>query len=248
MKSISSATNPDIKNVLALQDSKGRRKQGRFIAEGLRVISTIMEAGHKPVALYVTEPMIEQGQAMVGPRTLTLVSMALMSKMSSAASPSGILAVFNIPTQRPDNQLTSGLVLAGISDPGNMGTMIRTAVGMGVRSVVVVEGVDLWNPKVVQSTAGYIVHTNIFVWSWKELLKNKGNLKLQALVIQDGQPLSSASRKQSLLVVGSEANGIPHEWIEDCNSTISIPMSGNVESLNAAIAGSIALYEVFGKK
>lgn len=247
MKSVSSTTNPAVKNVLALQDTKGRRKQGRFIAEGLRVITTIMENGRKPVEVYVTETMIEQGQAMATPQKLTLVSMALMKKLSSATNPSGILAVFDIQAQRPSRQLTAGLVLANITDPGNMGTMIRTSVAMGVQSVVIVDGVDLWNPKVVQSTAGYIMHTNVFTMSWTELLRSKGQLKLHALVVSQGDSLETITRKKSLIVVGGEANGIPQEWLDDCSSQITIDMPGKAESLNAAIAGSIALYEVFGK-
>lgn len=247
MKSISSPTNPAIKNVLALHDSKGRRAQGRYIAEGLRVITTIMENGRKPVEVYVTETMIEQGQAIATPQKLTLVSVALMKKLSTAANPSGILAIFDIPAQRPSKQLTAGLVLANITDPGNMGTMIRTSVAMGVQSIVIVDGVDLWNPKVVQSTAGYISHTNIFTWSWKELMRNKGQLKLHALVVSGGDSLESITRKKSLLVVGSEANGIPQDWLDDADSQITIDMPGKAESLNAAIAGSIALYELFGK-
>src|SRR2546430_2268355 len=142
MKSLSSITNPEIKAVIALHEAKGRKKQDRYIAEGIRVITTIIEAGQKPLTIYVTEPMIEQTKKLGTLKNITLVSMALMKKMSTASTASGMLAVFEIPHAPQPEELSGGLVLAQISDPGNMGTLIRTCAAMAIKSLVIVEGVD----------------------------------------------------------------------------------------------------------
>lgn len=83
---------------------------------------------------------------------------------------------------------------------------------------------------------------NIFQWDWAELLEKKGDIPLCALVVSDGRPPHKLHNVESLLVIGNEAHGLPQEWIDACEQKITLPMPGNVESLNAAVAGSIALY------
>jgi TrmH family RNA methyltransferase len=140
------------------------------------------------------------------------------------------------------DQLTTGIVLAQISDPGNMGTLIRTAAAMNKKTVVCVETVDPWNPKVVQATAGALGSVSLFCMTWDELLRSKKNIPLCALVAQDGKMPDTINLKDALIVVGNEGAGIPDAWIAQCDEKITLPMPGKCESLNAAVAGSIALY------
>ena len=107
---------------------------------------------------------------------------------------------------------------------------------------MIIEGVDPYSPKVVQASTGTIGMISLFQWSWQELLKNKGNLSLIALAVSGGKSPSEVTADNTLLVIGSEAHGIPKEWIEKCDDTLTLPMPGATESLNAAVAGSIALY------
>ncbi len=123
-----------------------------------------------------------------------------------------------------------------------MGTLIRTAAAMNKKTIVCVESVDPWNPKVVQATAGAIGSVNIFCINWDELLLNKKNLSLCALVAINGKNPDTVNLQNSLIVVGNEAHGIPEQWIAACDTQITLPMPGKFESLNAAVAGSIALY------
>lgn len=247
MKEIISPQNQEIKDVAALVHAKARRTQGRFIAEGLRVVSTMLHAGFKPLALYATEKMVDASLQLTDDALITMVSDQVMNKISQATTPSGILGVFKIPEPLAPHTLTAGLVLANVADPGNMGTLIRSCAAMNVKSVVIVEGADPYNPKVVQASAGTLGLVKIFCWNWHELLEYKNKLKLYALIVSGGKQPSSIDYTHALLVVGSEAHGIPEQWIADCDDAITIPMPGNTESLNAAVAGSIALYEVFGK-
>lgn len=171
-----------------------------------------------------------------------MVSTSIMERISPSSTPSGILAVFPIPPKPAASQVGAGLVLAQVADPGNMGTLIRSCAAFGYRSVVVVGGCDPFSPKVIQATAGSIAHVTIFRWSWSELLAHKGDLSLCALVAQGGKSPKEVPLLQTLLVVGNEAHGISSEWITDCDAAITLPMCGEIESLNAAVAGSIALY------
>ncbi len=242
MITITSTSNPEIKRIVKLHDAKERRKQGQFLIEGLRAISTAVHAGMTCLGLFAVKETVSLAQELCPTLSIIEVSDAIMKKISTTMSPSGLLAVFALPSAPDPTKLTAGLVLAAISDPGNMGTLIRTAAACGITSVVIIEGADPWSPKVVQASAGTIATLDIFEWSWQTLLANKKKMGLCALVAKGDQSLLKMNMSNALLVVGNEAHGIPVLWQSDCQYLLTLPMPGNVESLNAAIAGSIALY------
>jgi TrmH family RNA methyltransferase len=247
MKTITSLQNPEIKIITGLHFTRERHQTKQFIAEGIRSITTLLENKVPLIQIYVIPNLLEDAFRIADQKNVTEVSEQILKKMSATTSPSGMLAVFQMPETPAAHLLTPGLVLANISDPGNMGTLIRTCSALNIKSIVVVEGVDPYNPKVVQASAGTLGSVQIFSWDWNELLENKGKLKLNALVVADGEKTETIDPKYALLVVGSEAHGIPDEWLADCDQKVTIPMPGNVESLNAAVAGSIAAYQVFNK-
>lgn len=246
---ITSTQNPTIKLLRSLHDKKGRATHKQFLAEGIRICSTLSQGNIKLAQLYVTESQYKQALTIADKDSITVVSNEVMNKISFSSTASGILGLFNIPQEPKPDLLTSGLVLASISDPGNMGTLIRTAAALAIQSIVIVKSVDLWNPKVVQASAGTLAKMNIFNWQWPELVAHaqKKNIKLAALTVIGGKDPQKLSDENRLVVVGSEAHGLPKEWIADCDEQLTIPMPGNVESLNAAVAGSIALYLLFYK-
>jgi len=243
MESITSLTNPFIKSVVALHDAKGRKEQGLFLADGVRICTTLLASKISLHTLLVTEPFYEQGVALAGDRCIR-VSQKVMEKVSPQSSASGILGIFEIPEPPAIDTLSSGLVMAGISDPGNMGTLFRTAVAFGVHSVVVVGGADPYNPKVVQASAGTLGMVSLFEFSWETLEKeaHEKGLTLAALVMKGGESPAELDAKKALLIVGSEAHGIPTEWFAHIDQKITLPMPGGTESLNAALAAGIALY------
>lgn len=240
MVTITSAQNPEIKHVVKLHARKYRYVYNHCIIEGIRAIETALSGGMQLITLFTTKEYLTQALSLVPEQSIVLVSEPLMQKISTASTASGLLGVFAIP--QPKQPLTAGLVLAQISDPGNMGTLIRTAAACSVKSVVVVEGVDPWSPKVLQASVGTIALVSLFQLDWQTLLENKHNLKLYALVVKDGVSINTISATNSLLVVGNEAHGIPVAWQETCDQLVSLPMPGGTESLNAAVAGSLALY------
>lgn len=242
MKTINSRQNPRIKALTALKRPKDRKSQGKFIAEGLRVCLTMIHGGWQPEQIYVVPPMLNEAKKLAPEQQITLVDNEVMQKISQATTPSGLLAVFNLPKKPKTEKLEAGIVLAHISDPGNMGTLIRTAAAMGLKSVVIIEGTDPWGHKVIQASAGTIVDVDIFCWSWEKLVALKGNKKLAALVVKDGKAPAYIEKENSLLVIGNEAHGVSEAWLKDCDQLITLPMPGNTESLNAAVAGSIGMY------
>ena len=242
MKKITSRQNSEIVAIAQLEDPKERYKQNRFIAEGLRTFTSLLDANMSLVQLYVTENKLKNVLDLVSESAITVVTKAVMDKISCTASPSGILGVFELPQKPTWSNLSSGIVLAGVTDPGNMGTLIRTCAALNKKTIVAIEGVDPWNGKVVQASAGTIGLVNLFQCSWDDLLAHKKNLPLAALVVSEGKPIHTAELHNALLVIGSEAHGIPDKWVTSCEEKITLPMPGGTESLNAAIAGSIAMY------
>lgn len=241
MKIITSTDNNEVKALVALQEPKERRLQKKYIAEGLRTCTTIAQH-HTLLHWYVTENMLERVQDICpDDNMVTLVNNAIMKKMSTAHTPSGVLAVFEIPEQ-PKMAPQPGLVLAEIADPGNMGTLLRTCAALNKKTVIVIEGTDPWSPKVIQASAGAIAQLHIMQLSWQELITRKGTLKLYGLVPTGGKAVKNVSSQDALLVVGNEAHGLSAAQQKDCDDLLSLPMPGETESLNAAVAGSIALY------
>lgn len=244
MNKITSVQNELIKTITKLHNPKGRKAQQKFLAEGIRVLSNFANSKWKPTELFATEQMADTALELFKKEPIIL-SDNVMKKLSTVATPSGVIAVFSYQKESPP-KLSTGLVLVSITDPGNMGTLLRSAVAFGSQTVVIVDGCDPYSPKVIQSSAGAVAQINILQWSWEKLLKNKKDFTLCALVVKDGQaPETFKDKNDLLLVVGNEAHGLSQDQINDCEAQLTLPMNKNTESLNAAIAGSIALYLLF---
>lgn len=247
MKSIQSVHNPEVKSIVRLSDAAYRSAQKQFIAEGMRTCKTVIESGIRLQQLYCTSAMLKQAQELIPQElvpddALCLVSEQVMKKISHTSTPSGILAVCTIPPTPAPEQLSSGVVLYELHDPGNVGTLIRSCAAMAKKSVIVIDGVDPWHPKVIQASAGTIGLVHIFRWSWQQLLANKNKLSLCALIAHGGKSPSEVPLLDTLFVIGNEAHGLPQQIVNDCTTQLTLSMPGTVESLNAAVAGSIALY------
>ena len=244
MQILNSLDNPKVKLLDQLKDKKYRKEHSQFLAEGFNTCSTLIQKLNLN-SIFTLEDHLEEVEKIAPENKLFIINKKILNKVSNAITPSGIIAIFDIP--KTSATLTGGIVLAQIQDPGNMGTLIRTAAAMNLKTVVSIESVDVWGPKVVQATAGTIAHLNIFEISWKELLEKKDKLELCALIVKDGKDAKDIDFKNKLLVIGNEAHGIPKEWVKDCEKKLTLQMPGKTESLNAAVAGSIAMYLAFSK-
>lgn len=244
------AHNARVDRTRDLLTKKGRKEQGRFSFEGPTLLREAREAGVPIDAIYATQQSYERVEGIAALERdgvpVYIVDERSMRRISDVDTPSGILAVARVPERSPADVLaTSGsvLLLADVNDPGNAGTLLRTAEAFGVAGVIVGSlGAEPYLPKVVRSAMGAVFRLPIATAepeTLRGLLQGREVTGLAA----GGAPLSGLSwPPNGVLAVGNERHGLGR-WEALCTRLGSIPMPGNAESLNAAIAGAIALYE-----
>ena len=246
------AHSPKLDVVRALRTTAGRREHGRFAVDGITMLGEAVDAGHEPHAIYATESGFEalRASGAVDASRLDrtyLVAERSMAKLSDLDSPPGILSVFSTRTRDVAALLDAGdpvLALARLADPGNAGTLVRTAEIFGVERIVFgTGGVDAFHPKVVRATMGAIFRVAIATADGSELARAAGSNDYALVSVASGGESLPDFRfdRRSVLVVGNERHGVDG-YVADADRTVSIPQRGAGESLNAAIAGSIVLY------
>jgi RNA methyltransferase, TrmH family len=250
---ITSTHNPKLKLIRALQGrAKERREAGAFLAEGVRLVEEAVNANWPFRFILYDEILNERGSLLVenlisrGVES-EMVSNSVMKSLSETESPQGVLAVLNefrIPIPYSLNFI---LIPDQIRDPGNLGTLLRTAAAAGVQAVLLPpETTDAFAPKVVRSGMGAHFRLPIHSMTWEEIQQfcESANLRVY-LADMEGQSCWEANLCQPLaLVIGSEAEGASELAKHLANQKISIPMSGMMESLNAGVAGSVLMFEV----
>lgn len=252
MKQITSPQNAEIKRLKRLLTKASfRAEQGLYIVEGHRAVRDTPPELIESV--YQTAAYAERyGAVEASGRKAFLLSDACMDAVSGTETAQGILATVRIREFSCDEILQSGrflLALDRIMDPGNMGTLIRTAEAAGVDGILVSKGsVDMYNPKVVRSAMSSLSRQKIAVYERpKDLLEkiqSHGFISVVSCLEEsvDYREIEPADR--IVLFVGNEANGVQTDILEEADRRVRIPMSGAIESLNAAVAGGILLYEI----
>lgn len=242
MKEITSLQNELIKHLVTLHTPKGIRQAKEFIAHGHRTIQTLLQAGLKPLLLCATHEHYAIAEQLAANAPVYLVTQAIAKKITPSTTASGIVALFPIPAPPVTLHPLQALALVDIQDPGNMGTLIRTAIAMNIKDIFVVGGCEPWQPKVVQSTAGNIGFARIIQLTWDQLIQLPERSPLCAMVVRDGLSPAQLPSHKVVLVVGNEAKGLTPQQITACDYKLTLPMPGQTESLNAAIAGAIGMY------
>lgn len=251
---ISSTSNSQIKNLTLLaKKSKARKEQGVFLVEGLKMFQ---EAPPEWITnIYVSESFLaeEIHREQLEGYSYEVVTDHVMKAASDTITPQGILCVVKQPkwdlSAIMEEKNTTLLLLEGIRDPGNLGTMVRTGEGAGIHGIVVnKDTADIYNPKTVRSTMGSIYRVPVYVAEdFKETilwLKEQG-MKLYAAHLNGELSYHEPDYKGSTgILIGNEAKGLSNEISELSDTYVKIPMEGKVESLNAAIAATLFMYEV----
>lgn len=241
---ITSLNNAHIKELAKLYDNKERNKRGLVLVEGLHLVKEAYQLGILSEVLMVNEEDALDGV------TNILVTSDIIKKLSSTSTPQQVLGVAKIENKK----LVYGntiLILDGVSDPGNFGTIVRTATALGVASIIVAGGIDIYNEKVVRATQGAIFKMPIVKMDLKEAindLKQKDYLVL-ATSLRDASDLEDIKEiNKYALILGNEAKGVSSDALSLCDKAIKIKMDGDMESLNVAIAGAICLYSLNNKR
>lgn len=250
---ITSVNNAQIKNVIQLnQKAKARREQGLFVAEGRKMFG---EAPKDWVSkVYVTEALSGDEELMkkVSEYPHEIVADSVFKQMSDTQTPQGILTVLKKPSYTLEDVLQGEnplvMVLEDLQDPGNAGTIIRTGEGAGICGVILTRtSVDVTNPKVIRSTMGSIYRIPFIyvedVVSLKQIFEERKIRSYAAHLLGKNSYDGESYLGGTAFFIGNEGNGLTDAAAEAADCLIRIPMCGKVESLNAAMASGILMYE-----
>jgi TrmH family RNA methyltransferase len=248
---ITSGQNSKIKLVHALQGrAKERRDANAFVVEGVRLVEELETRDWRIRYALCDASLSNRGRLLVErlkSRSVEVdeISERLMQSLSGTETPQGILAVAEISNLPISNSLNFVLIPDQIRDPGNLGTLLRTAAAAGVQAVLLPpETTDAFAPKVVRSGMGAHFQLPIYSMMWDEIKVQTKGLQVY-LADMDGRSCWETDMRQPLaLIIGGEAEGASEEARKLATQKISIPMAGNVESLNASVAGSVLMFEV----
>lgn len=237
---INSLDNKKIKEIRKLKQKKYRNKEKKYIIESKKMVTEAISLGARIDMIILEESLDEK----VFDNT-SYVSKEVFKSLSSLESPDGYMAIVNkIPELDLQNIGDKSLILDRIQDPGNLGTLIRSAEAFGFNHIVLINCVDLYNDKTLRSTMGSIYRVNLYEVSEDEFIKNFSDRHLY-FADMDGQDYKKIKFEKPLgLIIGNEANGISDKIINMKGKIISIPMQGKIESLNAAVSGSILMSNI----
>lgn len=257
-ESIQSLQNPRVKNLVKLRNRRDRDRQKQFLIEGYREISRALEKGFPLTELYFSpewflgenEPALLQQAAQRGTKLYAL-SKPAFSKCSYRDRPDGLLAVGN-QWNHDLSQFTPGevpflLVIESIEKPGNLGTILRAADAAGIDAVLVCDPVtDIFNPNVVRASTGVLFSMPVYTAESQRMIDflKERNITLAATTPDGNTEYTQAHLTGALaLVMGSEQYGLSPLWLEQSHLKLLIPMAGQADSLNVAMATAITLFE-----
>ena len=252
---IQSKDNKTIKHIISLQQRKYRQKFGEYMVEGIRAVTDI---GKKDCLRSILireskrselEPLVEKGFTV---SSVYVVQDPIFDKIEHSVNGQGILGI----AKKCVNDLHSLIVedglyvaLDGVQDPGNLGTIIRTAVAAGAKGIFLLKGtVDPYNEKCVRSTMSALCNIPIFedvtLSEFYDFIKDN-TIKTYVTSLENAKPYHTISyAKRTMIILGNEGNGVSREIIEMCDQAITIPMYGDIESLNVSIAAALCMYKV----
>ncbi|MFN2213809.1 MAG: TrmH family RNA methyltransferase [Anaerolineales bacterium] len=255
---ITSTKNPSIQWVRRLQKKPRFRVDEKvFVIEGVRLVEEALRNHWEVKSIFYSESLSARGRQLLKTyqeykTQIDPVSLEVMQAISDTKSPQGILAVVRkqeLPLQEPPNFL---LVLDQIRDPGNLGTILRTAAATGVQAVFLTPGtVDAFSPKVLRAGMGAQFRLPILSMEWSQIQNRVVSSKLHVFLAapQGGNSYYESNFRQPLaLIIGGEAEGAAREAIKLSNSRVKIPMLEGIESLNASVAAGILLSEVLRQR
>ncbi len=258
---ITSLSNPQIKNLIQLQKKpRARMEQGAFVTEGVKMFEESKAGGHL-VKVYASERFYEEkwreATDYFNGFPYEIVADRVLKEASDTLTPQGIMAVVRKPVYdlkkiitAPDANL---LLLEDIRDPGNLGTILRTAEGAGITGIILSKAsVDMYNPKVIRSTMGAIYRMPfVYAEDFEDILVQikKNNISIYAAHLNAAFAYDEVNYMgKCAILIGNEANGLSNEIAGMSDRYIKIPMAGKVESLNAAISAAILMYEVYRQR
>lgn len=240
-----------------LKRGKERQASRQYIVEGIRLVEEAWQAGMRPDLLFYSKNISSRGLEMVEDYRRQKVDVeevlpTLMDSLAQTETPQGLLGIFPMASKPLPLKMDFLLIIDNLRDPGNLGTIFRTAVAAGVQAVVLTPGTtDPYAPKVLRAAMGAHFRLPMINLAWPEIIdlcKKHQNPPLEILMSEVDAVSSTCwetdLRQPIALVIGSEAEGVTPPARQAANQTVHIPMPGHSESLNAAVAAAILIFEV----
>ncbi|WP_171033049.1 TrmH family RNA methyltransferase [Qipengyuania marisflavi] len=258
-RQITGFSNPTVKALRQLRDKKHRKREGKFLAEGLRLLTDARECGHIPEVLVLAttrdpHPLLAELEAEVAAAGGEIIETApdILSKITGKDNPqavAGVFAEFDTSLASLDRSAADiWLVGQAVRDPGNLGTMLRTGDAIGAGGLILIDDcADPFSVEAVRASMGAVFTQTIAQASWDEFHPwlRSGAGQLVAASLRDAQPYRSAPYTAPCFVmVGNESRGLPEDYELACDLRVTMPMKGRADSLNAAVAAAVLGYEV----
>lgn len=241
MEIITSLENKKIKNLAKLLIKKYRDQEDKFLVEGQHLVEEALDSG------CLLEVIMTEDYGINYDVETTFVTYEVIKKLTNSVTPQKIVGVVKkVKKEEIGNKI---LLLDGIQDPGNLGTIIRSSVAFNVDTIILSkDSVDLYNDKVIRSSEGMLFHINIVRQDLNDFIdriKEKG-YKVFGTKVTNGINIKSIEKNEKVaIIMGNEGNGVKKEILDKCDKYLYIPMNSKCESLNVGVATSIILYEFF---
>jgi len=237
-------TKAQVKYIQSLGHKKLREAEQVFVAEGPKLINELLSAGNiKPVAIYATKQFAERHAQI---NNIIEISEAELERISGMSAPNEVLGIFSWPSFGQHEISDSlSLMLDGIQDPGNLGSIIRSADWFGIRTIICSKDTaDVFNSKVVQSTMGSITRVQVIYADLLQFIQDNELPPLYATTLKGKNIFEMEPLKKGVIIIGNESKGISEALLGKAAHHITIPRKGQAESLNAGVAAGIALSRV----
>ena len=257
-RQITGFSNPTVKFLRSLREKKHRKAAGKFLTEGLRLLTDARECGHLPEVLAMSStrdphPLLEALEAEVLAAGGDVIELApdLLSKITGKDNPqavAGVFADFDTRLETLDrSRARIWLVAQALRDPGNLGTMLRTGDAVGAGGLILIDDcADPFSAEAVRASMGAVFTQAIAQARWEDFLPwlRAGPGQLVAASLRDAVDYRTAPyASPCFLMVGNESRGLPEDYEAACDLRVTMPMKGRADSLNAAVAGAVLAYE-----
>lgn len=258
-RTITGFSNPTVKYLRALRDKKQRRREGKFLAEGLRLLTDARETGRLPEMLVMSDvrddhPLLTALMADVEAAGGEIIETSpdILSKITGKDNPQAVIGVFDefetSLSAIDRNAAPIWLVAQALRDPGNLGTMLRTGDAVGAGGLILVDDcTDPFSAEAVRASMGAVFTQAIAQAPWSEFIAwlRGGPGQLVAASLRDAVPYRGAPYlAPCFILVGNESQGLPEDYEAACDLRVTMPMRGRADSLNAAVAAAVLAYEV----
>lgn len=238
---LTSKNNPLIKETASLKEKKGRKQLGLFLVEGWKMAKECQKSGFDIERIFLSESY--QGEANFDAEKTVRVSDDVFAHLSDEKTPQGVLCRVKIPEKKLCPPTGKCLLLDGVSDPGNLGAILRTANAAGYNEVYLTkECVDPYAPKSVRASMSGLFFTKLYFGERTEILSVLDGTPIFVADMDGENVFTTTAPEKFALVIGNEANGVSDETFVHATKTVKIPMSDTQESLNAAVSAGIIMY------